>query len=162
MRLASWLQKFANSIGGVLFLTLFCVFIVQIGARFGFNQPLPWTDEAAVILYIWVILWAAAFVVPAREHVVFDLVWNSVGHRTRQVMAITGNLLVGGLALAGLPATWDYVHFMQREGTPVLEIPLMWVYLPLVLLMAALVVRCAWAIWQAARGIGLAHGDLQL
>jgi TRAP-type C4-dicarboxylate transport system permease small subunit len=162
MRLAPCLQKFANAIGGVLFLTLFCVFIIQIGARFGFNQPLPWTDEAAVILYIWVILWAAAFVVPAREHVVFDLVWNIVMPRTRQVMAITGNLLVGGLALAGLPATWDYVHFMQREGTPVLGIPLMWVYLPLVLLMVALVVRSAWAVWRAVRGIGLAHSDLRL
>jgi len=161
-RMAPRLQQFANAIGGGLFLTLFCVFIIQIGARFGFNQPLPWTDEAAVILYIWVILWAAAFVVPAREHVVFDLVWNSVGPRARQVMAITGNLMVGGLALVGLPATWDYVHFMQREGTPVLEIPLMWVYFPLVLLMAALVVRSAWAIWQAVRGIGLQHSDLRV
>ena len=80
----------ANAIGGTLFLALFGVFLVQIGARFGFNQPLPWTDEAAVVLYIWVILWAAAFMVPEREHVVFDLVWNSMGRRTRQVMAIAG------------------------------------------------------------------------
>ena len=150
-----WLRGGANAIGGGLFLTLFVVFIIQIAARFGFNKPLPWTDEAAVILYVWVILWAAAVVVPEREHVVFDLVWNSVGRRGRQIMQIVGNLLIGGLALAGLPASWDYVHFMQREGTPVLGIPFMWVYLPFVLLMVALVVRSAWAIWQAARGVGL-------
>ncbi|MBK6569534.1 TRAP transporter small permease [Candidatus Aalborgicola defluviihabitans] len=145
----------ANAIGGTLFLALFGVFLVQIGARFGFNQPLPWTDEAAVVLYIWVILWAAAFMVPEREHVVFDLVWNSMGRRTRQVMLIVGNLMIGGLALVGLPATWDYVHFMAREGTPVLEMPMMWVYLPFVLLMVALVVRSTWAIWQAVRGESL-------
>lgn len=145
-------KAFANAVGGALFLALFGVFLVQIGARFGFNQPLPWTDEAAVILYIWVILWAAAFVVPQREHVVFDLVWNSVGRRTRQAMLIVGNLLIGGLALVGLPASWDYVHFMAREGTPVLGVPLMWVYLPFVLLMAALVVRSAWSIWSALQG----------
>ena len=145
----------ANAIGGTLFLALFGVFLVQIGARFGFNQPLPWTDEAAVVLYIWVILWAAAFMMPEREHVVFDLVWNSMGRRTRQVMLIVGNLMIGGLALVGLPATWDYVHFMAREGTPVLEMPLMWVYLPFVLLMVALVVRSTWAIWQAVRGESL-------
>ena len=145
-------KAFANAVGGMLFLALFGVFLVQIGARFGFNQPLPWTDEAAVILYIWVILWAAAFVVPQREHVVFDLVWNSVSRRTRQAMLIIGNLLIGGLALVGLPASWDYVHFMAREGTPVLDVPLMWVYLPFVLLMAALVVRSAWSIWNALRG----------
>lgn len=150
-----WLKSAANAIGGGLFLTLFAVFIVQITARFGFNKPLPWTDEAAVILYIWVILWAAAVVVPEREHVVFDLLWNSVGYRTRQAMCMVGNLMVGGLALVGLPASWDYVRFMGREGSPVLGIPLMWVYLPFVLLLAALVVRSAWAIWQAFKGIGL-------
>jgi TRAP-type C4-dicarboxylate transport system permease small subunit len=147
-----WLQRAANAVGGGLFLMLFGVFIIQIAARFGFNKPLPWTDEAAVILYIWVILWAAAFVVPQREHVMFDLVWNAVGLRVRRLMQIIGNLLIGGLVLAGLPASWDYVHFMQREGTAVLGVPLMWVYLPFVLLMAALVVRSAWAIGQAVRG----------
>lgn len=150
-----WLQSAANALGGGMFLTLFIVFIIQITARFGFNKPLPWTDEAAVILYVWVILWAAATVVPEREHVVFDLLWNSVGWRTRQVMKITGNLLIGGLALVGLPASWDYVHFMAREGSPVLNISFMWVYLPFVLLMAALVVRSVWGIWSAVRGVGL-------
>ena len=70
-------------------------------------------------------------------------------------MRITGNLLVGGLALCGIPASWDYVHFMNREGTPVLDVPFMWVFLPFVLLLVALVFRSAWAIWNAVRGIGL-------
>lgn len=153
--MARRLQSAANALGGGMFLTLFIVFIIQITARFGFNKPLPWTDEAAVILYVWVILWAAATMVPEREHVVFDLLWNSVGWRTRQVMKIAGNLLIGGLALVGLPASWDYVHFMAREGSPVLNISFMWVYLPFVLLMAALVVRSVWGIWSAVRGVGL-------
>jgi TRAP-type C4-dicarboxylate transport system permease small subunit len=93
--------------------------------------------------------------VPEREHVAFDLLWNSVNRRTRQAMQIAGNLMIGGLALAALPASWDYVHFMRREGTPVLDVPFMWVFLPFVLLMAALVLRAAWAIWNAVRGTGL-------
>ena len=150
-----WLKKAANAIGGGLFLTLFIVFVIQVTARFGFNKPLSWTDEMAVILYVWIILWAAAFVVPEREHVVFDLVWNSVNQRTRQVMQIVGNLMVGGLAFCAIPASWDYVHFMNREGTPVLGISFMWVFLPFVLLLVALVVRSLWSIWNAVRGIGL-------
>lgn len=155
------LQTAANAIGGGLFLALFVVFIIQITARFGFNRPLPWTDEAAVILYVWVILWAAATIVPEREHVVFDLVWNSVSRPVRRVMRIVGHLLVGGLALVAVPASWDYVHFMQREGTPVLGLPFMWVFLPFLVLMLSLVVRAVWAIVQALRGEGLDAG-LQL
>jgi TRAP-type C4-dicarboxylate transport system permease small subunit len=151
----SWLQRFANLIGGGLFLTLFIVFIVQITARFGLNKPLPWTDEAAVILYLWIILWAAATVVPEREHVVFDLLWNHAGRRTRQAMRVLGHSMIGGLALLALPASWDYVHFMRREGTPVLGWSFQWVFMPFVALMLALVLRSLWAIAQALRGQGL-------
>jgi len=149
------LQKAANAIGGGLFLTLFIVFVIQVTARFGFNKPMAWTDEAAVILYVWIILWAAAVVVPEREHVAFDLVWNSVGLRWRKAMRIAGNLLVGTLALSAIPATWDYVHFMNREGTPVLGVSFMWVFFPFVLLLIALVVRAALAVRDAVRGVGL-------
>lgn len=151
----TWPRKFANLVGGGLFLALFAVFVIQITARFGFNKPLAWTDEAAVVLYVWVILWGAALVVPEREHVVFDLLWNKAGLRTRQAMAIVGNGFIGGLSLWALPATWDYVKFMSREGTPVLDIPFMWVFMPFVLLLAALALRSAWAIWQALQGRGL-------
>jgi TRAP-type C4-dicarboxylate transport system permease small subunit len=137
------------------------VFVIQVTARFGFNRPMAWTDEAAVILYVWVILWSAAFVVPEREHVAFDLIWNSVNLRTRKVMRVAGNLLIGGVALYGIPATWDYVHFMKRESSPVLGISFMLVFLPFVLLLVALVVRSAWAIWNAVRGVGL-EAELRL
>lgn len=150
-----WLQKAANALGGGLFLAMFIVFLVQITARFAFNKPLPWTDEAAVILYIWVIMWAATAVVPEREHVVFDLIWNSVGYRTRQAMRIVGNLLIGGLSLVAIPASWDYVKFMGREGSPVLDIPFSWIFLPFVLLLISLVLRSAWNVWDAIRGKGL-------
>jgi TRAP-type C4-dicarboxylate transport system permease small subunit len=156
----SLLKRAADTVGGVLFAALFVVFIVQITARFGFNKPLPWTDELAVVLYVWVILWASAFVVPEREQVVFDLVWNSVGQRTRQVMRVLGNAMIGGLALVAIPANWDYVRFMAREGTPVLGIPFSWVFLPFVLLLVALVARCAWGIWSALRGQGLEEAGL--
>jgi TRAP-type C4-dicarboxylate transport system permease small subunit len=159
--MTQWPKKAADLIGGTLFLTLFIVFVIQVTARFGFNRPMAWTDEAAVILYVWVILWSAAFVVPEREHVAFDLIWNSVNLRTRKVMRVAGNLLIGGVALYGIPATWDYVHFMKRESSPVLGISFMLVFLPFVLLLVALVVRSAWAIWDAYRGVGL-EAELRL
>ena len=153
--MTTWPRKAANAVGGGLFLILFLVFVVQVTARFAFNKPMPWTDEAAVILYVWVILWAAAAIVPEREHVVFDLVWNACGRRGRRVMRIVGNGALGALAAWALPACWDYVHFMQREGTPVLGVSFMWVFLPFVLMLGALVVRSVWGIVQALRGEGL-------
>ncbi len=148
----SGLHKAAQALGGLLFIALFLVFVVQITARFAFNKPLAWSDEAAVILYVWIILWAAATMVPQREHVAFDLVWNLANARWRRILQVLGNALVGGLALVALPASWDYVRFMAREGTPVLGVPLMAVYLPFIVLLLAMVLRSLGQIVQALRG----------
>ena len=149
------LRHATNAIGGVLFLTMFVVFIIQITARFGFNKPMAWTDELVVILYVWVILWSAAFIVPEREHVAFDLIWNSVGKPARRVMKFVGNLMIGALCLWAIPATWDYVSFMAREGTPVLGVSFRWVFMPFVLLFTALGLRALANIRAAWRGEGL-------
>ncbi|RZS53239.1 TRAP transporter small permease [Sphaerotilus mobilis] len=148
-------RRLGDGVAVALFTALFLVFIVQIVARFGFHRPLPWTDELAVVLYVWVILWSAALVVPEREHVMFDLVWNAVGRRTRRILRIAGHAMLGGLCAWALPASWDYVHFMRREGTPVLDVSFMLVFAPFVLLMAALVVRSGVAIVRAWRGLDL-------
>jgi TRAP-type C4-dicarboxylate transport system permease small subunit len=148
-------KKVADTFGGLIFLCLFVTFLVQIAARFGFNRPLPWTDELAVILYIWAILWASAFMVPEKEQVVFDLLWNSASKATRRWMRIVGNAMIGGLALVAIPASWDYVHFMARESSPVLDISFQWVFLPFVLLLIALVLKSAWGIYGAIIGQGL-------
>jgi len=150
-----WLKGGADTVAVGLFAILFGVFIVQITARFVFNKPLPWTDELAVVLYVWVILWSAALVVPEREHVVFDLLWNAVGKRTRRVMKVIGYLMIGSLAAWALPGCWDYVHFMRREGTPVLQLSFMWVFLPFPALLVALVVRSVHGIWSTLKGRGL-------
>lgn len=147
-----WLKAGADAIGAGLFALMLVVFLVQIVARFVFNRPLPWTDELAVVLYVWVILWAAAFMVPTREHVVFDLVYNAVGPRTRRAMQAVGALLIGVLAAWALPGSWDYVRFMAREGTPVLGLPFSWVYLPFVALLVTLMLRSGWRLWCLARG----------
>jgi TRAP-type C4-dicarboxylate transport system permease small subunit len=146
------LQQLANVIGVGLFIALFIVFLIQITARFFFNKPLPWTDEMAVVLYVWVILWACATMVPAKDHVVFDLAYNAMPVQVKRGFALLGAVLIGGLAAYALPGSWDYVQFMKREGTPVLGIPFNWVFIPFVLLLIALVLRGLVTVVNVLRG----------
>ena len=139
-------RQAADLVGGLLYVALFLTFVIQVGARFGFNQPLMWSDELAVILYIWVVLWGAAFMVPEREQVRFGLLYDLAPPRLQQLMHIAGQLLVGGLSAWGLPASWSYIRFMEREGTPVLGWPFMWVFVPFALLLLSLIARALWQI----------------
>ena len=145
----------ADIVGGGLYIGLFLTFVIQITARFGFNQPLMWTDEMAVILYIWVVLWGAAFMVPEDEQVRFGLLYDAASPNVQRLMRIAGYLMIGGLSAWGLPASWDYIHFMAREGTPVLDWPIMWVFLPFALLLVSLIVRAVWQIAKTLREFNL-------
>ncbi len=142
------LQGAANAFGVLLFVLMFLVFVVQVVARFFFNQPLAWTDEAAVILYLWAILWGAAFVCKDRENVAFDLLYQKAGPRMQRIMALAACALIGVLAAWCLPGALDYIHFMQRESTPVLGLRFHWVFAPFGLLLLALVLRYAWRIYR--------------
>lgn len=146
--MSTLLQRGANAIGVVLFASLFLVFVVQVTARFGFNQPLAWTDEAAVVLYLWAILWGSALVCKDRENVAFDLLYQKAPPPVKRAMALAGCALIGGLAAWGLPGSLDYIHFMRRESTPVMGLPMDWVFAPFGLLLLALAVRYALRIYR--------------
>lgn len=141
-------QRGANAIGVLLFASLFLVFVIQITARFGYNQPLAWTDEAAVVLYLWAILWGSALVCKDRENVAFDLLYQKAPPPVKRAMALAGCALIGGLAAWGLPGSLDYIHFMRRESTPVMGLPMDWVFAPFGLLLLALAVRYALRIYR--------------
>ncbi|MEI8169505.1 MAG: TRAP transporter small permease [Rhodoferax sp.] len=143
-----FLQRGAEAFGVLLFALLFLAFVVQVAARFVFNQPLAWTDEAAVILYLWAILWGAALVCKDHENVAFDLLYQKASPQVKRVMALAGCVLIGGLAAWGLPGSVDYIVFMQRESTPVMGLPFNWVFAPFALLLLALAVRYAWRIYR--------------
>ena len=142
------IQWLTNAIGVALFAALFCVFIIQIIARFAFNQPLAWTDELAVVLYIWTVLWGAAFVVRSKEHVMFDLAYNGVSPVVQRIMRVVGAICLAGLIGYGLAGNWDYILFMRRENTPVLGISFFLVFLPFMFLLMSLVVRNVWSLWK--------------
>ncbi len=142
------LRNAANAFGVLLFALLFLVFVVQVAARFAFNKPLAWTDEMAVILYLWAILWGAALVCEDRENVAFDLLYQKAGPTLQRIMAITGCALIGVLAAWALPGSLDYIHFMRRESTPVLGLSFEWVFAPFGLLLIALTLRYLWRIFR--------------
>lgn len=151
LRLAQLASKAASAVGVMLFAALFITFIIQIIARFAFNSPLAWTDELAVVLYIWTVLWCAAFVVKGREHVMFDLAYNAASPFAQRVMRLVGSLTLAGLVGYGLAGNWDYIWFMRRERTPVLDIPFLWVFVPFMFLLVSLVVRNVYQLWLDLR-----------
>lgn len=134
------LRRGAEIVGALIFALMFGAFLLQVFMRYVLNRPLGWTDELSVIAYIWAIFWGCAFMVRAKDHVAFDLVYAMAGERARRLMALPAAGLVLALFAAALPATWDYVTFMRRERTPVLGLRFDLVYACFVIFIAATVI----------------------
>lgn len=146
------LERAAQVVAAVLFGLLFVTFVVQVVARFVFGRPLAWSDELVVILNIAMVFWTAATLLKEREHVMFDLLYAALPPAGQRVLALVGALLVGGLMAYLLPHAFDYVRFMHREPTAVLELRFSWVYAPFllfVLAVAAIYLRKAWRLMRA-------------
>lgn len=106
------------------FAALFVVFILQVFFRYVLGEPLSWSQEVAGILYVWIVCIASAAVVPMREHVSFDLVYDAMRPTRRRILALAGAALILGVLLATLYGNYDYIAFTRRQKTPTLRLPM--------------------------------------
>ncbi|MBS3849646.1 TRAP transporter small permease [Devosia sp. J2-20] len=146
-----WLKRGADTVGVLLFLTAFTGFIVQIFFRYVLNQPLAWTEEATMIAFIWTVFWAAAFMVPVREHVTFDVVYDIAPEHVRRFFSICTMALVVVAFLILVPYTLDYLQFLMRKKSDVLRIPKTWIYGCYLLFIVAFATQGAFRIYNLLR-----------
>ena len=148
----AWLRRRAENVAAAMVAAMFFAFIIQIVFRYFFNFPVGWTSELSVVMWLWLVLWGAAFVVKEREEIRFDLLSELAGRRARIGMAIVASAALVVLYGASLPATWKYVAFMQVEKSSYLKIRMDWLFSIYVVFLVAAIVRYLWLLWHLVRG----------
>ena len=151
--LASWLARRAENVAAAMLAVMFAAFIIQIVFRYLANFPVGWTQELSVILWLWLVLWGAAFVVREREEIRFDVIYGAVGPGARRVMCIITAVALIALYTISLPAVFDYVTFMKVEKTADLKIRFDWLYAIYIVFVIATICRYLWLAFQALRGV---------
>lgn len=149
---AGWLYRRGENILAAMLGVMFVVFILQIVFRYLLNLPIGWTNELSTVLWVWLVLWGAAFVVREEEEIRFDLIYGSVQPRTRRVMMAVACLSTVILYGVSFPASIDYVTFMKVEKAAYLKIRMDWLYSIYVVFVAAVLVRYLWLSWRAVTG----------
>jgi TRAP-type C4-dicarboxylate transport system permease small subunit len=149
---AIWLRRRAENVAAAMIAVMFAAFIIQILFRYLFNFPIGWTSELTVIMWLWLVLWGAAFVVKESEEIRFDLLSGSVGRRARIGMGIIVAVALIILYAASLPATYKYVAFMKVERTSYLKIRFDWLFSIYLVFSVAVIARYVWLLSHLLRG----------
>jgi len=151
--IGAFLARRAENVAAAMLAAMFLAFLLQIVFRYVLGLPIGWTHEASVILWLWLVLWGAAFVVSEREEIRFDIIYGAVGPGARRIMALVTALALIALYAISFPAALDYVAFMKVERTSYLKIRFDWLYVIYIVFVAASIVRYIWLAWQAVRGV---------
>lgn len=147
---ANWMTRLGERIAwaadiacSVLFVAVFAVFCFKIASRYLAADAVAWADEVSVICFIWIVFIANGFVMREQHQISFDIIHRNLSPVNQRRSEIVRLLLVGGLFTAALPNAVDYVLFLWRERTPVLEWRLDFVYFCFALYMVAISLRSA-------------------
>jgi len=147
-----WFYRRAENLLAAMLGLMFAAFILQIIFRYLLDLPIGWTNELSVILWMWLVLFGAAFVVREEEEIRFDLIYSAVGPGARRVMFLVSATALIVLYGISFPAVWDYVTFMKVESTAYMKIRFDWLYSIYVIFVIAVIIRYVWLCWQAMLG----------
>jgi C4-dicarboxylate transporter, DctQ subunit len=147
-----WLYRRAEDLLAAMLLLMFAAFILQIIFRYLLNLPVGWTNEISVILWIWIVLFGAAFVVREEEEIRFDLIYAAVGPSARRIMFVISAISLIILYGLSFPATFDYVTFMKVEKSAYMKIRFDWLFSIYIIFVVAVIARYLWLTWQALFG----------
>jgi TRAP-type C4-dicarboxylate transport system permease small subunit len=122
---------------------VFLIYLIGIAARYLFSSPIAWSDELAMIVYLWCMFLTDAFVNREADHVGFDILWERLPPGGRRVVGLLQTALFGLLFAAAFPVIVDYVMFLWREETSALQWRLDLVYICFIIYFAMVIVRLA-------------------
>jgi TRAP-type C4-dicarboxylate transport system permease small subunit len=127
-------------IPNLAFLMIFITFMVTIVSRYVLKTPVPWAYEISILAYMWTMFFGVGKAMQNDEHVVFGLVYDHVGPKTRIIFDILSSFILGLLLImVFIPSLHSLLA--KRMVTGVLKLPYPIVFAPLIYMFAEMLVR---------------------
>ena len=109
---------------------LVVVVFIQVVLRYLFRYSLPWSEETARFLFLWIVWIGAAYAVKMRAHLKIDFVVNMLPQRAQKYMELFATLIWFAFCLfftyKGVELT--RILFVRGQITPVMKLPMAYVY----------------------------------
>ena len=128
-KISLWMRRLVLpvifALGGVMFL----VVLAQVVFRYVLSHPLPWSEELARYLMVWVACLAASEAYARGNHVGVTLIVNAVRPSLRKIMILFIHLAV--CVLMGVVVYQGFVLSLMvgDQQSPAMQLPMTWPYM---------------------------------
>lgn len=146
-----------DALGTAVFATVFVAINLQVFMRYAMQQPVSWSEEFPTLAFTVAVLWAAALMLKAGDHILFELLTDLMPARLRLAVGALAALAVAGLFAAALPAILDLALYMKALRSPILRIRYDYVYVFFPFFVGALVLRGLYDAWRGLRDLARAE-----
>jgi TRAP-type C4-dicarboxylate transport system permease small subunit len=135
--------------------------VMQVVARYGFNNSLFWAEEVVIYSIICMSFLAASLGVRRGAHITMDLI-NALGSpAVNRILQIVASLLgiLFAISIAWLGTDLFLSTLSRNQLTPSLRLPLAWFYLPIPIAGGLMTIRYASNLIDAWRNPPHSHTE---
>lgn len=112
-------------------LVLSVVTLLQVVTRFIFSNPIAWGQDVIRLSFVYLVFWGGAYCVKAKEHLNIDILLTSVNVRTRKLIELAINFILGLFFVFMIYFGTIFMQSGVSQKAPYLAIPMSIYYLAL-------------------------------
>jgi TRAP-type C4-dicarboxylate transport system permease small subunit len=143
-----WVTLAMEQLIAALLVALIVTVSANVVGRSLLNHSLPWADELARMLFIWLIFIGAAAAFARYEHIAVDFLVRRLRPRAAHALYLLQHLIIAGLM--GVVLWGGYVVMSRSTGrTALLGVPWNLINFSLVLCSAFILAVSLWRAWQS-------------
>ena len=143
-----WLTLAMEHVIAALLVALIISVSANVVGRAVLNHSLPWADELARMLFIWLIFIGAAAAFARYEHIAVDILVRKLKPRAAHMLYLFQHLMI--TALMGVIIWGGFLVLFRASGrTAILGVPWNLVNVSLVLCATFIAAVAIWRAWQS-------------
>ena len=141
-----WLTLAMEYLIGAILVALIVSVSSNVVGRSLFNHSLPWADELARMLFIWLVFIGAAAAFSRYEHIAVDALVRRLPLRFAHMLYLLQHLIITGLMVVMM---WGGYQVLTRSSgrSAIMGVPLSVLSLSLVLCVTFIAAVSVWRMW---------------
>ncbi|WP_447042597.1 TRAP transporter small permease [Vreelandella sp. H-I2] len=141
-----WLTLGMEYLIGAILVALIVSVSCNVVGRALFNHSLPWADELARMLFIWLVFIGAAAAFSRYEHIAVDALVRRLPLRLAHMLYMLQHLII--ICLMGVMIWGGYQVLARSSGrSAIMDVPLSFISLSLVLCVIFIAAVSTWRMW---------------
>ncbi|MFQ3787083.1 TRAP transporter small permease [Halomonas sp. A29] len=145
-----WATQLMEHLIAAILVALIVSVSANVIGRSLFNRSLPWADELARMLFIWLIFIGAAAAFARYEHIAVDFLVRRLKPRAAYLLYLLQHLIIA--TLMSIMVWGGYLVMSRSTGrTAILGVPWNLINISLVFCSLFIVVVALWRAWQCLR-----------